>query len=191
MISGFYDESGGGFFDLDASPSTDSTGALTARRKPFQDSPTPAGNSAAAIALLRLHALNGDPRLRELAEHTLEVFAGVAGQFGIYAATYGVASVWMARAHTQVVVIGEGPAADELYAEALAPFALNKIVLRVKDAATLSASLPPALAETISAVPALRQGAIAMLCSGFVCQPPIHTAAELRQALRTAISQSD
>ncbi len=43
MISGFYDKTGGGFFDLDSAPSTDSTGALTARRKPFQDSPTPAG----------------------------------------------------------------------------------------------------------------------------------------------------
>ena len=72
-------------------------------------------------------------RLHELAQDTLEVFAGVAGQFGIYAGTYGLASVWMARAHTQVVVIGEGAEADALYAEALAPFALNKIVLRVKD----------------------------------------------------------
>ena len=195
MISGFYDETDGGFFDLDSfepdAASADSIGALTARRKPFQDSPTPAGNSAAALALLRLHALNGDARLHQLARGTLEVFAGVAGQFGIYAGTYGLASVWMARAHTQVVVVGEGPAADELYAEALAPFALNKIVLRVNDATRLSATLPPVLAETISAVPGLQEcSALAMLCSGFVCQPPIHTAGELRQALRIAISQS-
>jgi uncharacterized protein len=190
MISGFYDESGGGFYDLDRAPSTDSTGALTAWRKPFQDSPTPAGNSAAALALLHLHALNADERLHRLAEDTLKVFAGVAAQFGIYAGTYGLASVWMACAHTQVVVIGEGPAADQLYAEALAPFALNKIVLRVRDAANLSATLPPALAETIAAVPGLKPGsATAMLCSGFNCQPPIHTAAELRQALRSALSQ--
>ncbi|MDR3738290.1 MAG: thioredoxin domain-containing protein, partial [Terracidiphilus sp.] len=70
MISGFGDETSGGFFDLD-SASSDSVGALTARRKPFQDSPTPAGDSAAAIALLRLHALGGDQRLHELAEDTL------------------------------------------------------------------------------------------------------------------------
>ncbi len=97
MISGFYDETEGGFFDLDSASITDSVGALTSRRKPFQDSPTPAGDSAAALALLRLHALNGDAQLHELAEDTLEVFAGVAGQFGIYAGTYGLASVWMAR----------------------------------------------------------------------------------------------
>ena len=77
-----------------------------------------------------------------------------------------------------------------MYAEALAPFALNKIVLRVKDAAKLTATLPPALGETISSVPGLHEGrALAMLCSGFTCQPPIYTAGELRNALRNAITQ--
>jgi len=190
MISGFCDETSGGFFDID-SASSDSVGALTARRKPFQDSPTPAGDSAAAIALLRLHALNGDQRMHGLAEDTLEVFAGVAEKFGIYAGTYGLASVWMSRPHIQVIVIGEGPEADALYAEALAPFALNKIVLRVKDSASLAASLPPMLAETIAAAPGVSEGrALALLCSGFTCQPPIHAADGLKKALRAAITQS-
>ena len=147
---------------------------------------------AAALALLRLHALNGDERLHELAQDTLEVFAGVADQFVISVGTYGIASVWMARAHTQAVVIGEGPLKQTpLYAEALIPFALNKIVLRVKDPASLQTALPPALAETISTVPGLREGrAVAMLCSGFACQPPIYTPGELRNALRNAITQS-
>jgi uncharacterized protein YyaL (SSP411 family) len=140
---------------------------------------------------MRLYALNGDAHLQKLAKDTLEVFAGVAEQFGIYAGTYGIASVWMARAYTQVIVIGEGAEADKLYAEALAPFALNKIVLRVKDAANLQTALPPTLAETISAVPGLQEGgAVAMLCSGFTCQPPIRTANALREALRNAITQS-
>ena len=38
-------------------------GILGTRRKPFQDSPTPAGNSAAAIALLRLHGYADDDRM--------------------------------------------------------------------------------------------------------------------------------
>jgi hypothetical protein len=190
MISGFCDETGGGFFDTDSASASESIGALTSRRKPFQDSPTPAGDSAAALALLRLHALNGDKRLHELAEQTLEVFAGVAEQFGIYAGTYGLASVWMARSHTQVVVLGEGLEADELYADALAPFALNKIVLRVKDAASLPTALPTALAETLAAVPGLQAGrAVALLCSGFACQPPIYSAADLREALRSVAVQ--
>ena len=190
MISGFCDETSGGFFDLDSAIS-DSVGALTARRKPFQDSPTPAGDSAAAIALLRLHALSGDLRMHELAEDTLEVFAGVAEKFGIYAGTYGLASVWMARPHIQVIVIGEGREADALYAEALAPFALNKIVLRVKGSASLAASLPPLLAETIAAAPGVSAGrSLALLCSGFTCQPPIHAADDLKRALHAAITES-
>jgi uncharacterized protein YyaL (SSP411 family) len=188
MISGFGDETGGGFFDLD-SANVDGVGALTARRKPFQDSPTPAGDSSAALALLRLHALTGDVRLHELAEDTLEVFAGVAEQFGIYAGTYGLASVWMAHPHIQVVVIGKGPEADALYAAALGAFALNKIVLRVKDAATLKDSLPSSLAETIAAAPGVQSGrALALLCSGFTCQPPIESANDLTQAVRDAIT---
>jgi hypothetical protein len=191
MISGFYDEKGGGFFDLESAAANQSIGALATRRKPFQDAPTPAADSAAALALLRLHALGGDARLHELAQDTLEVFAGVADQFGISVGTYGIAAVWMARAHTQVVVIGESAEADALYAEALLPFALNKIVLRVKDPASLKTALPPALAETISTVPGLREGrAVAMLCSGFACQPPIYTPSELRSALSDAITQS-
>ena len=46
-------------------------GALAARRKPLQDSPTPAGNPTAASALLRLEALSGRAEYREIAEDTL------------------------------------------------------------------------------------------------------------------------
>ena len=50
MIEKFFDKTSGGFFDtaaveVGAAP----LGVLSARRKPFQDSPTPAGNSTAAI----------------------------------------------------------------------------------------------------------------------------------------------
>ena len=84
MITGFYDHEGGGFFDTPSAPgaASKSTGGPTAtpsdapgplgilgtRRKPFQDSPTPAGNSAAAIALLRLHGYTNEASYRELAE---------------------------------------------------------------------------------------------------------------------------
>ena len=192
MIAGFHDDSDGGFFDLDSASTQDAVGALTSRRKPFRDSPTPAGDPAAALALLRLYALNGDTELRNLARETLEVFAGMIDQYGIFAGTYGQAAVWLARAHTQVVVVGEGPQAELLLAEALAPFALGKIVLRVNDAAAVKSALPPALAETISAVPAVQDGrAVALLCSGFTCQPPVYTAEELRNALKEAVAHGN
>src|SRR5579884_1837574 len=48
MVEKFFDPTAGGFFDTDAN-SPEALGVLGTRRKPFQDSPTPAGNSAAAI----------------------------------------------------------------------------------------------------------------------------------------------
>ena len=192
MIAGFHDDNDGGFFDLDSASTQDAVGALTSRRKPFRDSPTPAGDPAAALALLRLHALNGDIELRNLARETLEVSAGVIEQYGIFGGTYGLAAVWLARAHTQVVVVGQGPQAELLLAEALAPFALDKIVLRVNDGAAVKTALPPALAETTSAVPAVQDGrAVALLCSGFTCQPPVYTAEELRNALKEAVTHGN
>ena len=106
-------QTSGGFFDTEASLEEKlQLGALSARRKPFQDAPTPAGNPSAAIALLRLHAYTNDAKYRDKAEDTLEVFAGVAEQFGIYAGTYGIAATWMSRPHTQVVVVGEDERAN-------------------------------------------------------------------------------
>ena len=92
MIARFYDRSGGGFFDS-ARPSGEAPplGALAARRKPLQDSPTPAGNPTAASALLRLEALSGRKEYREIAEETLASFAGIVEHFGLYAGSYGLA----------------------------------------------------------------------------------------------------
>ena len=52
MIAQFYDRTAGAFFDT-AAPADGSMplGALTARRKPLQDSPTPAGNPTAAVGV--------------------------------------------------------------------------------------------------------------------------------------------
>ncbi len=184
MIERFYDPTSQGFFDSDVGM----LGALVARRKPFQDSPTPAANSAAAIALLRLYAYTNEKNYREKAEDTLEVFAGVAEQFGIFAATYGIAVLLFSKGHTQVIVVGSGEKADQLYAAAVAPFALNKAVLRFAENELAAPNLPPALAETLPKLPGIKDGKpLAVICSGFTCRPPIHDADELTKALRDAL----
>ena len=101
------------FFDA-ATQGETALGALTARRKPLQDSPTPAGNPTAAAALLRLEALNGSDDFRAKAEDTLELFAGVVEHFGLYAGSYGLALERLLLPPVQVVVVGEMSAADEL-----------------------------------------------------------------------------
>ncbi len=62
MIARFHDSAFGGFFDSAVSHEIP-LGALSARRKPLQDSPTPAGNPTAAAALLRLEALDGNKHI--------------------------------------------------------------------------------------------------------------------------------
>jgi uncharacterized protein YyaL (SSP411 family) len=188
MIERFYDAAGGGFFDVQKSASTPEIGALAASRKPFQDSPTPAGNSAAAIALLRLHAYTHDQSYRDKAQKTLEVFASMAEQYGIFAGTYGVAASLYSAPHTQVVIVGSGEQADKLYAAAVTPFALGKSVVRIPgENEAMPQNLPPALAETIPNLPEVKAGKpVAVVCSGFTCQPPIHDPEQLSEAVRQA-----
>ena len=191
MIQRFYDSTSGGFFDTEtARTESVALGALVARRKPFQDSPTPAGDPAASLALLRLHALTNENAYREKAEETLEVFAGIAEQFGIYAGTYGLATIWHSRPHFQVVVVGSGTEAEELYRAAMKPFALNKTVLHITDNEAAAAYLPPALAETVPNLPGVKEGKpVAIVCSNFACQPPTYDPELLLHTVRQLITQ--
>ena len=184
MIENFHDETSGGFFDTSRRALQGNLGALAARRKPLQDSPTPAGNPAAAIALLRLHSYSGDNKHRDIAESTLETFAGIAGQFGIFGATYGIAVTLYSRPHTQAVIVGKDEKAHELYRAALSPFSISKSVLQFDPDHVVEKNLPPVLAQTIPSLPALKQyKSVAVLCSGFSCQPPMESASVLKQHL--------
>ncbi|HZR30458.1 MAG TPA: thioredoxin domain-containing protein [Terriglobales bacterium] len=186
MIERFYDPVGSGFFDTAqmSRGEEDRLGVLDARRKPFQDSPTPAGNSAAAIALVRMHGYTNDQSYREKAELTMNLFAGVAEQYGIFGGTYGIAGVYMSQPHAQVIVIGDDERADELYKAAIAPFAFNKQVIRLKPNEVTPQNLPPALAETIPNLPGIKKGnSVAVICADFSCRPPISHPAELAQQL--------
>ncbi len=190
MIRRFADPTSGGFFDTEGSlDEQPKLGALSARRKPYQDAPTPAGNPCAAIALLRLYAYTNDAKYRDKAEDTLEVFGGVAEQFGIYAGTYGLAASWLARPYTQVVVVGEDEKAEALLKAACAPYAVNLSVVHLTDSEAVAQNLPPALAETIPNLPGLKEKrSFAVVCSNFTCQPPIEDPNELTRILREAIA---
>jgi uncharacterized protein len=190
MIARFFDSTGGGFFDAEPTAEGKSLGVLSTRRKPLQDSPTPAGNPMAAIALLRLHHYTGDDGYRDKAELTLEAFAGVAEQFGIFVATYGIAVLHLLENPVQVVVIdgsGSDEVASALSAAAVASFSFSKSVLRLTANQAVAGNLPPALAATIPKLPLLKSGAsFAVLCSGFACQPPVVDAEELLRAIESA-----
>jgi uncharacterized protein YyaL (SSP411 family) len=186
MIARFFDQAAGGFFDAEPAQQ-DALGVLATRRKPFQDSPTPSGNSAAIMVLLRLYAYTNDAVYHEKAERTIRIFAGVAEQYGMFAATYAIATVMFSQPHTQVVVIGADESAGHLLRAARAPFSFTKTVLQFRDSELTQQNLPPALAATLPALPRPQAGA-AVICSGFQCQPPVTDAEELGRLLQKALS---
>jgi uncharacterized protein YyaL (SSP411 family) len=190
MIEKFFDPVSGGFFDAEVGHGSQMLGVLSARRKPFQDSPTPAGNSMAAIALLRLHGYTNDASYRDKAEQTMEVFAGTAEQFGIFGATYGIAAVHFSQPHTQVVIIGMGQEAEQMRRAASVGFAFNKTAIMLTPNEAIAQNLPPALAATIPSVPGIQGShAMAIVCSGFSCQPPLMQADQLARTLRDALKK--
>lgn len=184
-IEKYGDTEGGGFFDRasDAPP----MGGLDVRRKPFQDSPTPGANSIAVMALTRLHAYTDDRKYYDWARKTLEAFAGVASQYGLFAATYGLAATLFAAHPTQVVITGPAgdPAAKRLEEAANSIFRFGKAVLRVARESSLE-NLPPALRQTLPHLP--REKASALVCAGNTCLPPVHTPEDLKKILQNAIA---
>jgi uncharacterized protein YyaL (SSP411 family) len=175
MIARFYDAAGGGFFDTAQNEfAGEPLGVLAARRKPLQDSPTPAGNSLAATLLLRLAELSDRTDWKEKAKNTLQAFAGVAEQFGLYAGAYGLALQRYLLPPVQVCIIGDDDEAHRLAVVATARYAVNKTVLRLPRAVVEQRLLPPALVETLPHLPELKQGhSFAVVCSGTSCQPPV------------------
>jgi uncharacterized protein YyaL (SSP411 family) len=182
-IARYGDAEGGGFFDCpsDAAP----MGGLDVRRKPFQDSPTPGANSVAAIALVRMHAFTGDDRYRVFAQKTLEAFAGIAPQYGLFAATYGLTATLFANHPLQVVITGHSndPTAQALEAAAHRVFRLGKSVLRVTPE-TPQLQLAGALKETLPHLPAGKP--LAVVCSGQICLPPTSDPEHLTSLLNDA-----
>jgi uncharacterized protein YyaL (SSP411 family) len=184
-IARYGDAEGGGFFDRpsDAAP----MGGLDVHRKPFQDSPTPSANSVAAIALIRMYAFTGDDGYLAFAQKTLEAFAGIAPQYGLFAATYGLAATLFAHHPIQVVITGDSndPAAQALEAAAHQFFRFSKSVLRVTPQ-TPQLHLAGALKETLPHLPAGKP--LAVVCSGQTCLPPTSDPAQLIALLENGVA---
>jgi len=188
MVDRFFDRTAGAFVDTALhADSAARLGALTARRKPLQDAPTPAGNPTAASALLRLEALSGNSEFREIAEDTLGSFAGIVEHFGLYAGSYALALSRLLLDPVQVVIVGRGAEASRLEALATARFAVNKTVIRLHARQLAADTLPESLAETLTQVPHPPDAqAWALVCKGRSCLPPIADSEALLRAIELA-----
>jgi uncharacterized protein YyaL (SSP411 family) len=170
-VERFGDPERGGFFDRakDAAP----MGGLDVRRKPMQDSPTPGANSVAAIVLDRLYGFTGERLYHDWAEKTLEAFAGLVPQYGLFAATYGLAALLHVRHPLQVVVTGaaDDPKSADLVKAAHEIYRFGKAVLRVTPERLASGTLPAALRETLPHLDAAAPQVF--VCVETTCYPPV------------------
>jgi hypothetical protein len=182
-IERFWDDQDGGFFDT-AKDLSERQGALGMKRKPFQDTPTPGGNPAAALLLDRLARLAGKPDYRAKAETILGLLAGKAGDYGLFAATYGLALAHHLRAPAEVVIVGDPLDARMrgLVQTALATPRAGKSVFSFTPAQVKSGALPEGLRQTLAGLP-LDGEPVALVCTGSSCQPPVRSAEELAKTI--------
>jgi uncharacterized protein YyaL (SSP411 family) len=171
MIERFADDDKGGFF----STSSDHED-LIARRKEVGDHPIPAGQSSAALGLLRLAALSGE---RAFGERAL----GVIALFGEPAVTHPdsfahllrALDFHLARTREVALVGGDLATLEAVVRNAFRP----NVVLAGGPAGAVEPPLLDARAE-IGGEPA------AYVCEGFVCNLPVTDPDALRRELADA-----
>ncbi|HXF29957.1 MAG TPA: thioredoxin domain-containing protein [Solirubrobacterales bacterium] len=168
MIDRFGDPERGGFFSTSSDHET-----LIARRKEVGDHPIPAGNSAAALGLLRLAALSGEVRYAERARGVLALFGDPAIGHPDSFAHFLRALDFDHASTREVALVGDDPSA--LVGVVRATFRPNVVVA----AGPAGATEPPLLdARTeIGGEPA------AYVCEGFTCNLPVTDPEELRREL--------
>ena len=130
-----------------------------------------------------MYSFTDGVRYQAWAQKTLEAFAGIAPQYGMFAATYGLAATLFAHHPPQVLITGEAndSAANALELAANTIFRLGKSVLRLLPGTAGPASLPVALRETLPHLP--KDKPLAVVCVGNTCFPPTAEPEELKSLL--------
>jgi uncharacterized protein YyaL (SSP411 family) len=166
----FVDAENGGFF-VDAPRDN----GLVARRKEFDDHPTPSGNSMLAYVLLRLARIYGD---EELEKHAVGVFRLARPLLERAPAAVGhllCALDLHFSTPLEVAVVG---ASEELRRAALEPFR--------PDAVYAFAPEPTEAVPLLAGKDLVDGKPAAYVCERFACRRPVTTAEELRAALAGA-----
>jgi uncharacterized protein len=177
----FRDPDGGGYFFTgeDGEP-------LLARAKEIYDGAAPSGNSVAALVLLRLGRITGDPGLEKSAAAVFEAFSGTASKAPT-AHTQLLGALDFALGPTREIVIA-GEKAD---AEARAM--IREVRDRFLPRKVLLWSLPSeaktlhGLAPFVSAQTPVAGAAAAYVCENYACRAPVTSADELGRLLDAPI----
>ncbi|MDH7486401.1 MAG: thioredoxin domain-containing protein [Anaerolineae bacterium] len=164
----------GGFFDT-----SDDHETLILRPRELQDNAMPSGNSMAALVLLRLAGLAGEPRYVELAQRSLAAMQPMLARYPLGFGQWLTALDYALAHPREVAIVGHPQAADTQ--------ALLEVLRRGYRPHQIVALRAPG-AEP-SAIPLLRDRrqiegqATAYVCVDFTCRPPVTGPAALRAHL--------
>lgn len=175
----FWDEEGGGFFDTSGEDRS-----ILVRTKEHYDGAEPAGNSIAAMNLLRLYHMTGNDGLRVKAERTIEAFSGVLEKQPVVQPQMVCAYDFLLSKVKQIVIAGS--ADDELtlrmVQRARQRYLPNKIVLLLEPS---SRSRLETLAPFTRQLQAREERPLVYVCEDYVCQLPTSDPAVVERLLTT------
>jgi uncharacterized protein YyaL (SSP411 family) len=176
ILERFIDREKGGFYFT-----SDDHEALITRSKAAFDGSTPSGNSAAAMALLRLHGYTGDESYRVEAERTLRLFREFIEKqpFGF---SHMLEAVDLCqRGPTEVVLVG-GARSPELleWIERLGLVYVPNLAIFVADPARAQAGFMP---EQVRDKRQIDGRVTAYVCREHTCTAPITTFKDLQKEL--------
>jgi len=149
---------------------------LVVRPAATTDEATPNHNAVAAQNLIRLAVLAGDDSWRDKADRLIAAIAPLATE-NLYMHMALLNAVDLRLRGAQIVVTGQGPAADSLLAAARRLPPLDRIVLHAATAEALPRAHPAR--EKIGAA----RGPQAFVCVGETCSLPISDPAGLNAAI--------
>ena len=162
MLDLFWDDVGGGLFTTG-----DDAERLITRAKDVLDNATPAANSLAAVALLRLGALVGEPRYEERARVIIELVAGPIVQHPTAFAHLLAAVDLTTTSIIEVAVVGDRP---ELVRAVQAQYLPNAVL----------AWGEPYTSPLFQG----RDEGLAYVCENYACKQPVSDADALLAQLR-------
>jgi len=175
----FEDPRDGGFFSSAAGDAS-----LVMRMKEDYDGAEPAGNSVAAMNLLRLAQFTNRADLRESAARAVAACAPRLLSAPVALPQMLCACEWMLSEPRQIVIAGEAEAADtrSLLREIHARFLPNQVVLLIDSEETrrFFAQCAPAVAN----MQKVEGRAAAYVCQNYTCQLPVSDPAQLAELLR-------
>lgn len=180
MLRLFWDGQNGGFFytGSDAEP-------LIVRAKEFYDGATPSGNSAAALALLRLHRMTGDPAFENPAEILMQVQAEPASEHPM-AFPYFLAAADFAVSPPSEVVLA-GPKKDVSFARFLIElrkhFEPGRVVLHRPEDGSAELEKFASLAPSAARQKPAGGKTTVYVCANYACQKPVTEPGELQKVI--------